>query len=179
MAPDGAFLVLVGREPKASGGVARYTVSIVTPSGSKRRKRTFKVPSVSVRKEHLAEFVHSYIEGMRNGPRKGRFPSEASAKQYIMTNLTLPAVYPAVSGLLIGTDHAIGLRGLDLGQPTVTWTVLDARLEPQFQVTLPTEFAPKAATRDELWGTAVDEDDVPYLIQYRRAGSASPHRTLF
>lgn len=89
-----------------------------------------------------------------------------------MANLTLPTVYPAVSGLLIGTDNAIWLRGLDLGQPTVAWTVLNVQLEPQFQVTLPTEFAPKAATRDELWGTAVDEDDVPFLVHYRRAGSA-------
>lgn len=172
VAPDGKFLVSVDREPRASGGVTQYTVSILEPSGARRMQRTFKVPAVSVRKEHLTEFVQAYTEGMRMSPRaKERFPSEASAKQYLMTNLTLPPVYPAVSGLLIGTDHAIWLRSLDLGQPTVTWTVLNARLEPQFQVTLPTEFAPKAATGDELWGTAVDADDVPYLVRYRRARS--------
>ena len=172
VAADGGLLVMVDREPRVSGGVAQYTVSILEPSGVRRTQRTFKVRAVSVRTEHVTEFVQSYVETMRWSPRgKDQFPSEASAKEYLMSNLTLPPVYPAVSGLLIGTDNAIWLRGLDLGQPTVTWTVLDARLEPRFQVTLPAEFAPKAATRDELWGTAVDEDDVPYLVHYRRANS--------
>ncbi|MES2521291.1 MAG: hypothetical protein V4617_01240 [Gemmatimonadota bacterium] len=171
-APDGRSLVVVDRDPKASGGVAQYTVSIVEPNGVRRTSRTFKAPAVSVRKEHLAEFVRSYVEGMRTGPRgKDHFPSDASAKDYLTANLPMPAMYPAVSGLLVGTDGAIWLRAQDLGEPSVTWTVLDARLEPRYRVTLPVEFTPKAGTRDELWGTMVDDDDVPYFVHYRRAGA--------
>lgn len=172
IAPDGRFLVTVDREPKPAGGMAQYSVGIIAPNGTTLVQRTFKVAATRVRREHVEAFVASYTEGMRSGPRgRTRFPSESSARDYLMDQLALPNTYPAVSGVFVGSDHSIWLRGLDLGQPSTEWTVLNANLEPQFRVTLPTEFAPKAATRESLWGTSLDEDDVPYLIHFRRTAS--------
>jgi hypothetical protein len=70
------------------------------------------------------------------------------------------------------SDHNIWLRGPDLSEPNVEWTVLNTNLEPQFRVMLPADFVVKAAMRDDVWGTSLDDDDVPYLIHFRRAGSA-------
>ncbi len=171
-APDGSFLVSVDRAPKPSGATVQYTVNVRTPSGASRLQRTFTLPGVRVKKEHSAEFVTSYVEGLRMGPRRQHFPSDESAKDYVLSQLTLPTVYPAVSGLLIGADHNIWLRGLDLGEPNVEWTVFNSKLEPQFRVMLPADIVVKAAMRDDVWGTSFDDDDVPYLIHFRRAGSA-------
>jgi hypothetical protein len=169
-APDGSFLVVLNREPKSALATTEFTVTVVAPSGATRVQRTFTVPATRVRKEHIEEFVSGYAEGMRLGPRgRTHFPSDGSARDYLLNQLTLPKIYPPVSGLFISSDHAIWLRGLDLGQASIEWTVLNAKLEPQFRVTLPTEFAPKAASRESMWGTSLDEDDVPYLIHFRRA----------
>lgn len=167
-APNGGFLVSVDRVPRQAGGRAQYTLRRVSPDGHVERERTFYAPAVKISDSHMRDFVNSYTDAMRKGPRRRYFPSAGSARDYLLTNLPLPTAYPLVSGLLVGTDSSVWLRGIDEGRSQVSWTVLSDRFEPEFTVLLPADYSPKAATRNEIWGTTVDNDDVPLLVRYAR-----------
>jgi hypothetical protein len=46
------------------------------------------------------------------------------------------------------------------------WTVLDASGDQRFKVKLPRAFKVQTGTLEWVWGTTLDDLDVPYIVRY-------------
>ncbi|MES2522645.1 MAG: hypothetical protein V4617_08115 [Gemmatimonadota bacterium] len=168
-APDGRSIISVERPIPRSANSAVLTITRFAADGTPSKRVVLTSAAMPVSQRDQDAFVAMLANAARKmgeGPKN--FPSTASAIDYVRSQLTVPAFYPAASAMLPGADGTVWLRGLDDGRPMVEWTVLNSELTRLFRVPLPREYTPRYATGDRVWGTMKDENDIPTIVEYSR-----------
>jgi hypothetical protein len=96
----------------------------------------------------------------RSLQRNGGTPDE------VKRLLFLPEYRPPVSGAFVATDGTLWLRREAGGKQTEYWIIApDGTLTGR--ATVPSRTTLMAATGDWVWGTELDDDDVPAIVRYR------------
>ncbi len=99
--------------------------------------------------------------------RFARAPTPEQAATWARRSLYVPKYHPPVSDMIIGQDGSIWLRGESLPDSMAEWRILSSDGKAVGQVHLPSRFGIMAATLHTLWGSELDELDVPYIVRYR------------
>lgn len=99
----------------------------------------------------------------------------ARARDWAGLTLYAPPLKSHVASMVVGRDGGIWVETL---RPTdspgeTEWLVLDAEGEPRARVVLPTDLTVLVADEEHVWGSLSDEFDVPYVVRYSLAPSAS------
>lgn len=162
-APDGSFFVLVDRRPPPSAEDAAFRLFKIDPRGD-----TLVRASVPFRPRVVDEEVRDSIAravGVRWAERTGLAPERVAEE--LDRQIPWPPFRPAVTQLLVGTDHRLWLRREGPVGDSVRWEVRDDALGPAGHVYLPDALEVKAATADHVYGVVRDVDGVPSVVRYR------------
>jgi hypothetical protein len=107
---------------------------------------------------HIARWVEY---GLLGGVTAGRL------RPWAERNLYTPAFRPGVSELVVGLDGGFWLKTAPDDGESATWLVLDPEGSLAGRVLLPKDVQVLAVESSTVWGTVLDELDVPYLVRYR------------
>lgn len=110
---------------------------------------------------HGQTMAGPYVERARNKGTIGR----ESIRDLVSEGLYIPTYYPPASQILLGPDGSVWIRSGEFAE-LVEWTVLDAQGEAKFTVHLPETLWVKEVTFECVWGTTVDDLDIPYVVRY-------------
>lgn len=145
-----------------------YRVTRITFAGDTVFDRTFAYDPIPIDPAYPDSLVGAFAAAVA-GSDFGSPPGLRQATAWARENLYVPAHYPPVDDAVVGLDGTTWLRLTtpDPGAGSVEWMVLDATGEPLGRVALPGRFQLEVARRDRVWGSAVDELDVPYIVRYR------------
>ena len=158
---DGRGLAWIDRQPDP-GHPTSFTITWI--DGQTRVRHTVHAPFVPVPLPKTA-----IDSALTHGPRLGRLPPTVSDS--VPRHLYRPQNRPAVLVGLFDDRHRLWLRVPDATTTTEsTWRVVDRAGREVTSVLLPRPFRPFAIRGHRLLGTALDDDDVPMLLQYRVDG---------
>lgn len=97
----------------------------------------------------------------------GPLGGEERARRALMSRLQVPGNYPPLRSIVVTTE---GESWLALeGQGETRWLILDRFFEPLAVVEPPPRFEPTVVQGDVVWGSALNDLDVPQVVRYRVA----------
>jgi hypothetical protein len=161
-APDGTFFVLLDRRPPATAEDAAFRVFKVDPRGD-----TLVQASVPFLPRAVDQEVRDSIAGAvgaRWAERTGLPPARVAEE--LDRQIPWPPFRPAVTRLLVGSDHRLWLRREGPVGDSVRWEVRDDALGPAGHVYLPVGLEVKAATAGQVYGVIRDGDAAPRIVRY-------------
>lgn len=144
-----------------------YRVARITFAGDTVFDRTFAYEPVAIDPAYPDRLVEAFAADVA-GSDFGNPPGLREAAAWARENLYVPAHYPPVEGALVGLDETTWLRlgGAAPESETVDWLILDPGGEPLGRAALPARLQLEVARRDRVWGSTVDDVDVPYIVRY-------------
>jgi hypothetical protein len=157
-APDGSQAVIVERDPPANPDSATFTVIRVGANG--------KIIS-EVRYGYTPRRVpQSIIDSLLplapdSAPAPRREMSKAQRE-----NAHLPPYLPPINLTTVGRDGTIWISSVWAAN-RYRWTIIDASNEILGYADLPPGFRLLQADMEHVWGTELDDMDVPYVVRYR------------
>lgn len=157
-------VVVVERRPARSGREADFSVHRVGVSAGDSLGGTFAYEPSRIAPE-MADEVR--VGGAAALARLSAIPGGARIRETMRATHTVPEYEPPVSALVMGDDGTIWLRREAIGRETVTWWVLDERLERIAELRLPAALQIRYADRERIVGLLPDEMDVPAIVRYR------------
>lgn len=160
-----------------AGETARVYV-VVRDAATSEREATFRVVALSARGDTLWSHAYPYRPIPLPGSvvdstvtamaaqfaRPGGAPS-FSAEQ-IRGALYVPSFFPPISSAITASDGTLWLQRERVGRST-EWSVIAPSGEPAGTLRLPRSTRIMAATHEVVWGTEVDDADVPTVVRWR------------
>jgi hypothetical protein len=92
--------------------------------------------------------------------------SEGTAWDWANRGLYRPAFQPPIARMVLARNGEIWLQEMPTGD-RARWMILDAVGDPKGRVSLPTRVTVLLTDGEHVWGSELDELDVPYLVRYR------------
>jgi hypothetical protein len=174
VAPDGRSVVVVHRRPLSDGpGDDFFHVQRLGLRGDTIFSRRYRYPKVTVPAE-VADSARQWMAGIL--VRVGGY-SASEAASVARDSMPIPRFQVPVSQLVVGMDGTIWLRREGFGREQAQWLVLSSSGEIEGYVAAPSGLRILQVRREMVWGTEVDEFDVPYVLRYRvgpRAAGRAP-----
>lgn len=162
--PDGSAVLLLGEIREAS------------------QQASFDVLKLSLQGDTVLRRVVAYepkrISGAERGAIRGAFAEHVGDPRLSASDVAFPEYFPPVRQIVAGHDGSIWLlRELDLAGQVDRWEVYGPDGEYEGAVRIgeaqagPLPWLPRMtilrATREEIWGTSVDDLEVPYIHRFR------------
>ncbi|MEO5798264.1 MAG: hypothetical protein ABIZ70_10910 [Gemmatimonadales bacterium] len=161
--PDGST-ILVLQQANAQGAKGSFNLLLLSTRGDTLLRREIPYSPEKIAASALeAEFAKSTPRGMR----LAQMP-----RAYLDAKKQLPRIiyYPPVRRILLGRDEATWIE-LDGASPSHRWLVLNARSGAVIGVLqLPPNITLRAVSRDTVWASELDEDDVPSVVRLKILG---------
>jgi hypothetical protein len=152
--PDGALLAIV---PGSYADIAKGFVRVVVmkASGDTVFSREIRLPMTPIPKAVADSAMAERIASLKDAELRREYPRRA----------LVPASYPPVTGLTIGRDGTVWIRGR-AGANTRPYFALDRTGQVIGTATLPARSRVHAGERGTLW--AVEEDDLGFesIVRY-------------
>ncbi len=163
-APDGTGFAIAEWTDSVPGTVY---VRRVDASGADVWRRTLRFPLVpipqTVRDSLIAHGVGMVAPQIERN-RSGGMVISQSAEDLVRDALALPEHYAPIRALLIGGDGTVWLQRA-VSPDSGPWVSLSADGEPRFEVETPPYFQLGTVVNEAMWGTMLDEMDVPYIVK--------------
>lgn len=165
--PRGRWLTTVTRAPRSS----RNDTAVVTrraPNGSVLWTARIALAPRPLPRTAVDDTVQAYISQFQRA-----FPDlpPAAINRLVRPALHVPSRYPPVVAIVAGQDGTTWLRRGG-GGSSVQWIVVDGTGRVVRNVTADAGLRILATDRERVWGVVHDEDDVPYIVQYRMVASS-------
>jgi hypothetical protein len=102
------------------------------------------------------------------------FASVTEAEQALRAALFLPRFKIPVAAAQFSEDGTLWLRRDSADEPLQQWDVFSGSGDRIAAISLPRKFNIRLIRRDVIWGTELDDADVPFVVRYRilRAGQS-------
>ncbi len=161
---DGRRMAIIERQTAPAGvAEASFRVTVTTLSHDTLYSRSYRYSPVPIPAEVFDRVVSRMVAGaggMLGGPLE--------AERKIRGALDAPASYPPVTAALFADDGSLWLRreARD-GAEDQLWEVHDLDGEPVAAVRMPPRITVHLVQQGVVWGVALDELDVPYVVAYR------------
>lgn len=162
-APDGRSLVLVDRKAATTGDRAEFRIRRIAEDGGTLFERRVCYHPLAMPAEDRADTITRQAEMLADS--RDDLPV-AAAEQRVREALNLPAFWPPVDRVVVGTDGDIWLRR-EVRHGEAPWEVRDAEGELTGVVVLPAGELVLAVDGDVVWTRRLDEWDVPVIVRNR------------
>lgn len=151
---------IVYASPDSAAGQGRYAVRATRLDG--RQLYSIRVAERPVRiPREVADSARRDL--MRPRPRP---PEVQRAIERSYGRMRFPDFYPPLSSLFVGRDGTAWI-GLRASAGDRQWLVIAPDGKERGTLTLPASFRMSAADGNRIWGTSLDEDDLPSVVRYR------------
>jgi hypothetical protein len=158
VSPDGRRLVIV-EATYAGSDAGSYEVRL----RDERRRQIYSTRFSGGAAPIPSRMIDSIVDVLTAG--MGRGIQSPNAAQLIRESLAIPPVYPAVWGVMVGSDGGVWLKG-GPDPAGVKWTVLDPRGIAVATIREPRNTRFIALDRG-LWAIERDSSDVESIVRYR------------
>jgi len=160
IAPDQSSLVRAEVVPDPEGGAASLLLVRFTPYGD-----TLAMGELLLPRHPLPQAVVDSALGPQVARLAGPLGDEERALRELRSRVRVPDYYPPLRSLVVTKE---GGSWLALEGPGETrWLVLDPFFNPLAVVELPPRLEPVVIEGDMLWGSELNELDVPQVVRYR------------
>lgn len=165
VAQNGSRIAFAETTPSDNGGFIRVTV--MAGMGDTLLSRSYPFSGVRLKRSTVDSAIR-VVMARYQPDRNGRLqaPPDVVVELENRLRAAMPTFAAPVSGLLVGIDNSIWL-GLERSSEGRRYLVLDERGDPVGTVTVPFNASLNAASRDQIWVTERDQDDLPSLVRYR------------
>jgi hypothetical protein len=183
---------MVRARPEGRGFVvaewsARSTVRLswVDPAGAAERVRMLELPRSGVTGREVAALVDSGVRLAREPYEWAQaqgLPVPADLRKAVREGLEVPSWTSPLHDFFVALDGKVWLR-TTFEERGGAWLVLDANGEPLWEVAAPDGVRFRAADGKTVWGTWLDDLDVPFVGRFdlqeegQSGGGASQGRT--
>jgi hypothetical protein len=138
-----------------SAGEPQFHLSLVNAYGTVLYDRNYRYRPITVPLP-VADSVKASHQASKNA---------VIAAAWESGKLSVPRLYPAAKGVIVGRDHTIWLQ-LWTNMAYHDWLVLDPHGNPISHVIVPAAIEVKVAERGHFWGVATDKDGLPSIVRY-------------
>jgi hypothetical protein len=163
VSPSGEHVTVV-RRPSGTEQDATYLVTRFGVNGDTIFHVAHERPLPELADETRRAMIDAYAARRSLQTLPG---SAAIKRQAVAEALDFPKYAPPITALSVATDDATWLRGADDWQGSVIWEVLDERGMLAARVQADRRLDNLVADAEFVWGTVVDDLNVPYLVRYR------------
>ena len=187
--PDGSAVVQIGRVHE-SGTPPTFDILVISISGDTLVQRAVEYEPrevTSAMESRLADEFAAMVVGDHISPFLRGSTSETireRRRRAVRRAFRVPEYHPPVRQVVAGTDGTIWLLREMREDRVDVWEIYDSdgTLEGTVEVgqgrSSPVPWSPRLgialASRDEVWGTTLDEYEVPYIHRYRVDRTCAP-----
>lgn len=161
VAPDGTGFVVVQQPSDGSGSAAAYRLIRRDASGEVLWQQSRQYQPIAVTRQHVSQRADQIVE-----PIASRFPSAQAARRAVTEALAIPRHLPPARSVQIGMDGTVWVQREEVAQSQL-WDLWDARGAHLGLVSVPPALEVLAVSRTHVWGSVLDEMDVPQVRRYR------------
>ena len=158
--PAGDRLAFVLQTVPESGSPSEFRIAVVDPDGD-----TLSQSTIAYQPTRIPENERDSIAAALIRPPQPIRPLPAEERRAIQEQVPVPEYYPAVAGIVIGSDGRLWLRRFSATGSE--WLVLDDRCRPIGVVRGGPTLRIHAASSTHVWASELDEFDVPRLLRLR------------
>lgn len=152
ISPDGTSIVIVRRNVPGVASVEKRSLS--TPPSWNTRLRIAKKPTNAGAGQ---KFFDDYL--MAVGEAAG-----PSLKKKLSDALFIPEYVPPVSAIAFDVNGSVWIREGSLDETEHRWREIDRAGEGRRILVVPKLFKPMIFVSDGVWGRAIDDDHVSYVV---------------
>lgn len=160
IAPDHSSLVRAQVVPAGDDGSAAILLVRFTPDGD-----TVAMGEVSIPLRPIPPAVADSALDVQVARLAGPLGGEERARRELTSRVSVPDYYPPLRSLVVTKEGGSWLALEGLGE--TRWLILDPFLNALAVVELPPRFEPAVIEGHVLWGTELNEFDVPQVVRYR------------
>jgi hypothetical protein len=158
--PAGDRLAFVLQTIPESRSPSQFRIAVLDPNGD-----TLAQSAIAYTPTPIPEDERDSIAAALIRPPQPNRPLPAEDRRAIQQQVRIPEYYPAVAGIVIGSDGRIWLRRFSATGSE--WLVLDDQCRPIGVVRGGRTLRIHAATSTHVWASELDEFDVPRLLRLR------------
>lgn len=160
IAPDQSSLVRAQAIPAEDDGSAAILLVRFTPDGD-----TVATGELSLPRRPIPPAVADSALDAQVARLAGPLGGEERARRELTSRVSVPDYYPPLRSLVVTKEGGswLALEGL----AETRWLILDPYFDALAVVELPPRFEPVVIEGDVLWGSELNEFDVPQVVRYR------------